>query len=312
LPGSTDLLGGYFQNGDVTASDFVPAPCYNYPTCTIYPFYWATGAAYHAPVNWYVQNISTGHTSLVSVTGKGQLFQSNGTLFSDNGSTVIFRSQDPRLQTADSAALAATEAALDAACLWSPAGSSSNLRVATNDNTHFVIEDDFNVYRATPVFCPVPDPALQAHIYGIDLARGVNLAVMTFRSWGRNPGSMQTWLGNFGRSTATLVTLSIEISGLGNSGSVSFSADGCDTYPATDATSNDSILVRCEFPALQRGDFRQLKWTMTGDLPAFATVTSTLAANENELRPGNNSDVDRVALWPRRPALNWLQALFAR
>jgi hypothetical protein len=249
-----------------------------------------------------VLDLLTEHTQLVSVTDAGQLFQSNGTLFSDDGSTVIFHSRDPRLQTDDVTALAATEAAMDEACFWSPAGSSSNLRVATNDNVQFAAEDDFNVYRETPVFCPVPDPALTEHVFATDIVDGVNTAVMSFRDWRHGKGAMRTWLGNFSPDRATLVTLTLEVSGLGEGGSISIvDAPNCDIYPPVAASIDDSILVRCEFDALAAWEFRALRWKLASTSSAMATVTTHIGANEFELRARNNTNTYRVRLKRRNP-----------
>jgi len=280
----------------------LPGPCDIIQICNYFPFNWALETSYSAPVNWYVLDMETEHTSLVSITDTGQLFQSNGTLFSDDGSTVIFHSRDPRLQTDDPTALAATEATMDEACFWSPAGSSSNLRVATNDNVQFAAEDDFNVYLETPVFCPVPDPALTAHVFAADIVAGVNTAVMSFRDWRHGKGAMRTWLGNFSPDRATLVTLTIEVSGLGEGGSISLdNAPNCDIYPPVADSIDDSILVRCEFDALAAWEFQALRWKLAATRSAIATVTTHIDANEFELRARNNTQTYRVRLRQRNP-----------
>jgi hypothetical protein len=294
--------------GSLPTTD-TPEPCLSFPNCTLYPFNWAIQTGYSAPVNWYVLDIPTSHTTLVSINDKGQLFQSNGTLFSDNGTTVIFRSQDPRLQNIQPAAAAATEAALDEACFWSPAGSSSNLRVATNDNTGFVAEDDFYVYRETPVFCPVPDPELPAHIFANDFADKTDVATRTFRNirgwgWRNRQGSMRTMIGNFSRTPATLISVTFEISGLGETGTVDFSsADNCEVYYPTDAVDDDSILARCEYDSLGTWEFQTLRWKIGGSDYAFVNIKTTIEANEYDAKLRNNSDTDKVVLWkPRRPS----------
>jgi len=290
---TTDLPGG---------RPLLPLPCFTFPSCGYSPFNWAQQTSYFAPVNWYVLDLLTEHTSLVSITDTGQLFQSNGTLFSDDGSTVIFHSRDPRLQTDDPTALAATEAAMDEACFWSRAGSSSHLRVATNDNVQFLAEDDFNVYRETPVFCPVPDPALTEHVFAADIVAGVNTAVMSFRDWRYGKGAMRTWLGNFSPDRATLVTLTIEVSGLGAGGSISLvDAPNCDIYPPVADSIEDAILIRCEFDALAAWEFQALRWKLAATRSASATVTTHIDANEFELRTRNNTHTYRVRLRHRNP-----------
>ncbi len=282
----------------------LPGPCDIIQICNYFPFNWAQQTSYSAPVNWYVLDLLTEHTQLVSVTDAGQLFQSNGTLFSDDGSTVIFHSRDPRLQTDDPTALAATEAAMDEACFWSPAGSSSNLRVATNDNVQYAAaaEDDFNVYRETPVFCPVPDPTLTEHVFAADIVAGVNTAVMSFRDWRHGKGAMRTWLGNFSPDRATLVTLTIEVRGLGAGGSISLdNAADCDIYPPFADSIDDTILIRCEFDALAAWEFQALRWKLETTHSASATVTTHIDANEFELRTRNNTNTYRVRLRQRNP-----------
>jgi hypothetical protein len=261
-------------------------------------FSWVYQTSYNAPVNWYVKDFANNHTTLVSVTGDGELFQSTGTLFSDNGTTVIYRSQDPRLQTEDPEALSETEATLDEACFWSPAGSSSNLRVATNDNVRFATEEEFNIYRETPVFCPVPDPELAAHIFAGDIADGVNLFVQNRRDRRNGRGAMKTLLGNFSSNDATMIAVSIEVSGLGEGGAVFVAPESnCEAYePVSPASSDDSILIRCELDALGSREFQPIRWRMSSSDPATAIIRSHVESNEPELRPRNNVDIDRVRL----------------
>ena len=268
---------------------------------------WINLTSYSAPVIWYVLDLETNHTSLVSITDKGQLFQSNGALFSDDGTTVVFNSQDPRLQSNDPEALAATEATFDEACFWSPAGSSSNLRVATNDNVAFSTEDGINIYRETPVFCPVPDPALAAHIFAGDIAGGVDLFVKNRKDGRNGKGAMKTLVGNFSRSNATMVTLKIEVSGIGEDGTV-FVEEGhdCEAYvPVAATSSDDSILIRCEFAALGSHQFLPVRWRISSNSSApsrsRATIRTSIESNEYELRPRNNVDVDLIRLPRARP-----------
>ncbi|MCP4091279.1 MAG: hypothetical protein GY746_16030 [Gammaproteobacteria bacterium] len=327
-PGGNGGLGNFFTygNGEVNGAlgqydpnNPVYTDQYNKQVVSYYPGQLATNgpilpgminqADYDSPVLWYVLNLETDHTALVSITDQGQLFQSNGTLFSDNGNTVVYSSQDPRLQSTDPEALAATEAALDEACFWSPAGASSDLRIATNDNVVFTTTaDGINIYRETPAFCPVPDPALAAHIFAGDITAGVNLATISFKDWRRGRGYMQTWLGNFSQDAATMVSVTIEVSGLGEGGSVYVAPEHhCESYaPVTAASTDDSILIRCEFDALDSREIRPLRWQMEADKFTVARVITRIESNEAELRARNNVHATRVWLW-KRSLYSWIR-----
>jgi hypothetical protein len=152
------------------------------------------------------------------------------------------------------------------------------------------------------VFCPVPDPTLTEHVFAADIVAGVNTAVMSFRDWRHGNGAMRTWLGNFSPDRATLVTLTIEVRGLGAGGSISLdNAADCDIYPPFADSIDDTILIRCEFDALAAWEFQALRWKLETTHSASATVTTHIDANEFELRTRNNTNTYRVRLRQRNP-----------
>jgi hypothetical protein len=259
--------------------------------------------SYREPLIWHVYDATTGHTTLVSIDDDNQLFHADSGRLAGNGNAWAFVSRDPRLQDVAVTPLAATEAELDEGCFWSPPGSSASLRVATNDNVYVLKNDAQIIYPNTPVLCPLPDPALSRHVFADDFGNGVDLAVMTFRSirgWQRDTGNMYTWLGNFSRTTATLVMLNFEISGLSENGTVEFD-DNCEIFPPVGG--DDSYLVQCKIGALQSREMDALRWKLTSPDKAFVEVKTTIESNENDLRPRSNTDTDRVVIWkPRRPS----------
>jgi hypothetical protein len=284
-------------------------------------------AEYSAPVNWYLQDLRTGHTALVSITDAGQLFQSNGVLLADNGRAAVFSSRDPRLNNLLPNANQYDESQLPEGCFWSPAGSSSNLLVATNDNTSVSTNmpsapeipgfpdsgyevPEFYEYPETPVFCPVSYPVLPANLYALDIGRGVNLAGMTFGGFGSGTVPIQTWIANPGRHRATMVDVDITIKGLGDGGRVRVAEDTpCEIYPATDAASDSSVLLRCELPALAPLAFQQLRWTISSDKLAFVQIDTKISSNERETLPANNTTTAFTALLPRGGMFNWFGAV---
>jgi len=273
-----------------------------------YPYPSGPGYAvnYRPPINWYLQDILTGHTTLVSITDAGQLFQSSGALLADNGRVAMFRSRDPRLNNRVSNAAQFDESRLPDGCFWSPAGSSSNLLVATNDNTLIDARTDFYAYPETPVFCPVSYPLLPANLYALDLVRGINLAAMTISGIGSGTVPMQTWIANAGKRRATMLGVDINISGLGDGGRVRVAADTpCEIYSPATATADSSVLLRCELPALAPLEFRQLRWSVSSDKLALLKIDTKISGNERETRPANNADIDYAAVWPRGWTLNW-------
>jgi hypothetical protein len=276
-----------------------PYPVINSGPYTSSPLY---GASFRAPLTWHTYDTASGHTTLVSIADQGQLFHANSGMLAGGGGAWAFNSRDGRLQnnTAD-------ETVLDDACFWSPPGTTANLRVSTNDSTTLGVgTEEIVVYPELPVFCSIPDPALTQHVYAAGLGDGVNLAVMTLRDWRRGRGAMQTWFGNFSNDTATLIALVLEIKGLGTGANIQLEENSsCDIYPAADSDADDTLLVRCEYGELLPFAYQQLRWTISSATPAVVTVRTSISGNEQEFRPGNNTDSDRVVM--RRPLRNnWL------
>jgi hypothetical protein len=269
------------------------------------------GAYYSAPLTWHVADTVTGHTTLVSVDDQGRLFNAGAAKLAGNGAAWEFYSQDPRLQNDNPATLAAEEAALDEACFWSPAGTGSNLRVGTNDTTSLGRgSDDLIVYPATPVFCPVSDPALTRHVFAADLTDAVDAAAITFRNWWQGRGAMNTWYGNFSADTATLAALTIDVSGLGPDGVVDVAGPpDCDVYYPLAGAVDDTINVRCEFSALQPWQMQQLQWSFSGPDSGLITVTTAIETNERDIRLRNNLAKTKVFYFRQR-ARRWLRSWF--
>lgn len=277
------------------------------------------GIGYSAPVNWYLQDLITGHTTLVSLTDTGHLFQSSGALLADNGRTAVFRSFDPRLQNLVPGATQYDESRLAEGCFWSPTGSSSNLLVASNDNTNIAVRQNqllsapippfpdpgteislVYVYPQTPVFCPVSHPTLSANLFALDIGRSVNLAARTPNNSGIGTVRMQTLIENSGRKRATMLGVDITIKDLGAGGRVRVAKDTpCEIYPATAGTNDNSVALRCELPALAAGASRQLRWSISSDKRAAVTITTAVSSNEQETRPADNTDIAFAVLRPR-------------
>jgi hypothetical protein len=105
-------------------------------------------------------------------------------------------------------------------------------------------------------------------------------------------------LGNFSSNDATMIAVSIEVSGLGEGGAVFVAPESnCEAYePVSPASSDDSILIRCELDALGSREFQPIRWRMSSSYSATAIIRSHVESNEPELRPRNNVDIDRVRL----------------
>ncbi|MGI9291142.1 MAG: hypothetical protein ACR2QG_07680 [Gammaproteobacteria bacterium] len=301
--------GGLVVNGDLVVinppdNGGVITPVPGGPIIGI-PF---SNVLYSEPLIWHLYAANTGHTTLVSINSENELFHAAGAKLAGNGSAWAFDSRDPRLQDVAVTPAAASEAELDEACLWSPAGKSADLRIMTNDNVTTDVGIEVIEYPGTPVLCPIPDPEFARHVFADDLGE-IDASVMTFRQlrgWQSGPAKMQTWYGNFSDNDATLVAINLEINGLGEDGSIDID-ESCDVYPP--AGDDDSWLVRCEIGALPAAEINWLPWQISSPERAFIKIVTSIETNEHDARPRWNEDTDRVVIWkPRGSFWEWLRS----